>query len=70
MNMQKAKLKRGSAVRSNRIVGRRAGITDTQLCGMIREAVKDRPDLRAPAGMKYVRSEMLDGKPVHCYIET
>lgn len=52
------------------VVGRRAGVSTDQLCKMIREAVADRPDLNPRNKMRLTRTEMLDGKPVRCYIET
>lgn len=53
-----------------RRVGRRTGESTEKLCKMIREAVADRPDLNPNNKMRLTRTEMLDGKPVRCYIET
>ncbi len=44
-------------------------MTNSQLCELIKQAVADRPDLYPPNKLKYVRTEMLNGKPMRCYIE-
>ena len=44
-------------------------MTDEQLCKMLREVDKLDPNLTAPKGMKYTRTEIIGGKPVRCYKE-